>query len=147
MKPCRLLTEIWQLYCRRFGIDHWFRFALATAALDAAQPGHGQTSRTLEQLDALAQERNCDLLVNLWLTVRCPGKNLPWQKPQIHLTPGRVSQSISALFMQLGTPAQIPKLGGKSPGWTKGQPRTPRVRAPIVKKRYFKRRKPAQTPA
>lgn len=72
---------------------------------------------------------------------------LPWQKPQTHLTPGRVAQSITALFTQLGTPAQVPKRRGKSSGWTKGQPRTPRVRAPIVKKRYSRRKKQAPIPA
>jgi hypothetical protein len=72
---------------------------------------------------------------------------LPWQKSQTRLTPGRVAQSMAALLTQLGTPAQAPKPRGKSPGWTQGQPRTPRVRAPIVKKRYSKRKKPAQTSA
>ena len=28
------LSEIWRLYLRRFAIDHWYRFALATPALD-----------------------------------------------------------------------------------------------------------------
>ncbi|MEP0873834.1 hypothetical protein NDA01_29435, partial [Trichocoleus desertorum AS-A10] len=65
-------------------------------------------------------------------------------KPQPLLTPGRVARSMSVLFIQLGTPAQVPKLRGKSPGWTKGQPRTPGVRAPIVKKRYSKRKKQVQ---
>jgi hypothetical protein len=34
---------------------------------------------------------------------------LPWQKPQAHLTPGQVAQAMSALFTQLGTPAQASK--------------------------------------
>lgn len=46
----------------------------------------------------------------LWLArdlvAECP---LPWQKTQTHLTPGRVAQSMTALFTQLGTPAQVPK--------------------------------------
>lgn len=66
---------------------------------------------------------------------------LPWQKSQSRLTPGRVAQSMAALFTQLGTPTQAPKPRGKSPGWPPGQSRTPRVRAPIVKKRYSKRKK------
>jgi hypothetical protein len=72
---------------------------------------------------------------------------LPWQKPQAHLTPGGVAQSMSALFVYLGTPAQVPKVRGKSPGWPKGQSRIPRVRAPIIKKRHSKRKKQAQTSA
>jgi hypothetical protein len=135
------LGDIWQLYCRRFGVDHWFRFA--------KQRLHW----TLPNLGAAKQaERWSDLMPllswQLWLArelvVDCP---LPWQKPQTHLTPGRVAQSMSALFTQIGTPAQIPKLRGKSPGWTQGQSRTPRVRAPIVKKRYSKRKKQSQLSA
>jgi hypothetical protein len=135
------LDQIWQLYCRRFGVDHWFRFA--------KQRLHW----TLPNLSTAKQaERWSDLMPllswQLWLArdlvADCP---LPWQKSQTHLTPGRVAQSMAALFSQLGTPAQAPKPRGKSPGWTQGQPRTPRVRAPIVKKRYSKRKKQAQTSA
>ena len=28
------LLEIWQIYLRRFGVDHWYRFARATFTLD-----------------------------------------------------------------------------------------------------------------
>jgi hypothetical protein len=59
----------------------------------------------------------------------------------------RLAQSMAALFTQLGTPTQVPKPRGKSLGWIPGQSRTPRVRAPIVKKRYSKRKKQAQTSA
>jgi hypothetical protein len=31
-----LVSEVWQLYLRRFAVDHWYRFALATFALDDA---------------------------------------------------------------------------------------------------------------
>lgn len=132
------LHQIWQLYTRRFGVDHWFRFA--------KQRLHW----TLPRLSTAKQaERWSDLMPllswQLWLAGSlvsdCP---LPWQKPQQQLTPGRVAQSMAALFTQLGTPAQVPKPRGKSPGWTKGHPRTCRIRAPIVKKRYSKRKKQSQ---
>jgi hypothetical protein len=133
------LNQIWQLYCRRFGVDHWFRFA--------KQRLHW----TLPNLSTAKQaERWSDLMPllswQLWLAHDLVGdRPLPWQKPQTHLTPGRVAQSMTALFTQLGTPAQVPKPRGKSPGWTEGQSRTPRIRAPIVKKRHSKRKKQAQT--
>lgn len=131
------LCEMWQLYCRRFGVDHWFRFA--------KQRLHW----TLPNLSTAKQaERWSDLMPllswQLWLARELvTDYPLPWQKPQTRLTPGRVAQSMSALFTQLSTPAQVPKPRGKAPGWTKGQPRTPRVRAPIVKKRQSKRKKQA----
>ncbi|MBD3886814.1 hypothetical protein IFO70_34825 [Phormidium tenue FACHB-886] len=135
------LSDIWQLYCRRFGVDHWFRFAKQ------------RLYWTLPNLSTAKQaERWSDLMPllswQLWLARELVyDRPLPWQKPQTHLTPGRVAQSMTALFTQIGTPAQIPKPRGKSPGWTQGQSRTPRVRAPVVKKRYSKRKKQSQLSA
>ena len=59
---------------------------------------------------------------------------LPWQKPLSQLTPGRVAQAMPGVLVAIGTPAQAPKLRGKSPGWPTGQQRSPRTRYPVVKK-------------
>ncbi len=59
---------------------------------------------------------------------------LPWQKPLTNLTPGRVAQSMFSLLVTIDTPAVHPKRRGKSPGWPTGQPRTPKIRYPTVKK-------------
>ena len=37
------LSDLWRLYLRRFAIDHWYRFALATPALDFAKVKHTTT--------------------------------------------------------------------------------------------------------
>jgi hypothetical protein len=59
---------------------------------------------------------------------------LPWQKPQQNLIPQRVQQSILPIFALIGSPAQLPKSRGKSPGWSKGRPRTPKTHYRVVKK-------------
>ena len=59
---------------------------------------------------------------------------LPWQKPQQHLTPQRVQQSIRPIFALMGTPARPPKRRGIPPGWPKGRRRTPKPRFRVVKK-------------
>ncbi|RMG12544.1 MAG: hypothetical protein D6728_06550, partial [Cyanobacteria bacterium J055] len=61
---------------------------------------------------------------------------LPWQKPlsETSLSPGRVAPAFCSLLLAIGTPARPPKLRGNSPGWLKGDPRTPRKRYPTVKK-------------
>jgi len=59
---------------------------------------------------------------------------LPWQPAQENLTPERVLQSLGGLFRQIDTPAQPPQPRGKSPGWTKGRPRTRKKRQRVVKK-------------
>lgn len=122
------LIEVVELYLRRFTIEHWYRFC--KQRLHWTLPNLG----TKEQCD-----RWSDLMPmmtwELWLAreviVDCP---LPWQKPQIKLTPGRVAQGFGAVIALIGTPTSAPKLRGKSPGWKKGQVRRKRKRYPIVKK-------------
>lgn len=62
---------------------------------------------------------------------------LPWQKPQQHLTPQRVQQSIRPIFALIGSPAQPPKLRGIGSGWPKGRHRTPKPRFAVVRKTPF----------
>lgn len=122
------LDQVWLFYLRRFGVDHWYRFA--------KQRLHW----TLPQLSTPKQcERWSDLMPlmtwELWLARDIVSDNpLPWQKPQTHLTPGRVAQALGGVLALIGTPAQPPKPRGKSPGWPTGQPRRRRTRYPVVKK-------------
>lgn len=126
MPPC---TEVLRLYLRRFGIDHWYRFA--------KQRLHW----TLPKLSTPEQsDRWSDLMPlitwQLWLArdiVR--DKPLPWQKAAPKLTPGRVAQSMGAIFAVIHTPATSPKPRGKSPGWKPEQTRKRRINYPVVKKR------------
>jgi len=129
------LSSFWQLYCRRFAIDHWYRFA--------KQRLHW----TLPQLSTPEQsERWSDLLPlmtwQLWLAHDIVTDNpLPWHKQQPKLTPGRVAQAIGGVLAAIGTPATEPKPRGKSPGWPEGQPRLRRIRYPTVKKTTAKPKK------
>jgi hypothetical protein len=131
------LPEWWRLYLRRFGIDHWYRFAKQ------------RLYWTLPRLATPEQaERWSDLMPlmtwELWLARQIVSDHpLPWQKPQVHLTPGRVCQSIGAVLAVIGTPAQPPKPRGKSPGWPTGRVRKRRQRYPVVKKRPKRSQKAA----
>lgn len=129
------LCELWQLYLRRFGVDHWYRFA--------KQRLHW----TLPNLSTPQQcERWSDLLPlmtwQLWLARDIVTDNpLPWQKSQAKMTPGRVAQAMGGVLPAIGTPAVAPKPRGKSPGWTTGKPRVRRMSYPTVKKTTSKRKK------
>ncbi|WP_199315149.1 NF041680 family putative transposase [Aerosakkonema funiforme] len=133
------LTEIWQLYLRRFGVDHWYRLA--------KQRLHW----TLPKLSTPKQcERWSDLMPmitwELWLAREIvQDRPLPWQKRLTKLTPGRVAQAMPGLLAAIGTPADSPKLRGKSPGWPTGQQRPPRTRYPIVKKGFSRTKKSSKT--
>jgi hypothetical protein len=127
------LAEWWHLYLRRFGLEHWYRFA--------KQRLHW----TLPRFSAPEQaERWSDLMPlvtwELWLARQIVAdKPLPWQKPQSNLTPGRVCQGMGGVLAVIRTPAQAPKPRGKSPGWPKGRLRKRRERHPVVKKSQKRR--------
>ena len=134
-------TEIFQYYLRRFGVEHWYRFA--KQRLHWTLPKFS----TPEQSD-----RWSDLMPlitwQLWLARDIVKDNpLPWQKIAPKLTPGRVAQSIGAILAVIHTPAKPPKLRGKSPGWKPQQTRQRRINYPVVKKRTPTRtQKKPQTP-
>jgi hypothetical protein len=106
--------RVWRLYLRRFAIDHWYRFA------------KNRLHWTVPRLSTPVQcDRWSDLMPlvtwQLWFARQLVAQRpLPWQKAQTKLTPGRVAQSFGSILAVLGTPAQPPKLRGKSPGWQAG---------------------------
>nr|WP_265236409.1 transposase [Lyngbya sp. CCAP 1446/10] len=129
------LETVWFKYLRRFGVDHWYRFA--KQRLHWTLPN----LRTPEQ-----SERWSDLMPlmswQLWLARDLVVENiLPWQSANINLTPGRVAQSMLSVLVDIGTPAKMPKQRGKSPGWETGRVRTVAPRYPTVKKRVSRRKK------
>jgi hypothetical protein len=122
------LEKVWKEYLRRFGVDHWYRFA--------KQRLHW----TLPNLSTPMQcERWSDLMPlmtwQLWLARDLVQEHhLPWQSRLKNLTPGRVAQSMFSLLVEIGSPTTVPKTRGKSPGWKKGQKRLSRKTYPIAKK-------------
>jgi hypothetical protein len=116
----------WSLYTRRYPIEHWYRFA------------KGRLHWTLPLLATPDQcERWSDLMPfitwELWLAKdRVLDNPLPWQKPQPHLSPGRICQSMQNILVAIGTPTRVCKSRGKSPGWPKGRQRSPRERHDLI---------------
>ena len=124
------LEEIWHQYLRRFGIEHWYRFAKQRLHWTMA------SFKTPEQ-----SERWSDLMPlmtwQLWLATDLVTQyRLPWQSATLNLSPGRVAQSMFSLLVQIGTPASVPKQRGKSNGRIIGFKCTPRTRYPVAKKTY-----------
>ena len=127
-KPPPPLSSWWRSYLRRFGIDHWYRFA--KQSLQWTLP-HLKTPEQSERWSDLMPF----LTWELWLARQVVvDKPLPWQKAQTLLTPGRVRQSFGSVLAQIGTPTRAPKPRGKSKGWPKGKVRRRAQRHPIIKK-------------
>jgi hypothetical protein len=131
------LEQYWSLYQKRFAIEHWYRFA--KQRLHWTVP-HFQSLHSSERWSDLMPL----LTWQLWLAREIVEDDpFPWQKPQSSgsLTPGRVAQSMGGVLAVIGTPTSFPKPRGKSLGWPQGQPRSRKIRFPIVKKRFSPKKK------
>lgn len=119
---------IWTAYVNRWPIEPGMRFRKETLGWTLPRFQSAETGDTWTYLVALAHWM---LFLARPIVKDSP---LPWQKAQSSLTPQRVRQSMWTIFLQIGTPAQPPKLRGKSPGWPKGKRRAPKERHKVVKK-------------
>lgn len=119
---------LWAAYVHRWPIEPGIRFRKEALGWTLPRFQRAETGDTWTLLVALA---HWILFLARPLVKDSP---LPWQKTQSALTPQRVHQSLWTIFAQIGTPARPPKPRGKSPGWPKGKPRTPKQRHKVVKK-------------
>lgn len=123
------LAELWQAYVARFSIEHTFRFfkqtlKWTTPKLRAPQAADRWTWLLLlayVQL-RLARDQVADV-------------RLPWQPPLPleQRTPARVRRGFSQALAQLGSPVNVPKPRGRSPGRPIGKRSPPAPRFPAVK--------------
>ena len=122
------LNEIWQLYLRRFALEHWYRLAKQTLHWTVPKLSTPEQCKRWSDLMPL-------LTWQLWLAKDAVREiRLSWQKSLPELTPGRVAQSMLPLLIEIGTQAVAPKPRGNCDGWPRKKPRTPRCRYPVVKK-------------
>jgi hypothetical protein len=124
------LELIWRAYARRFDLEHTFRFLKQTLGWSTPRVRHP------EQAD-----RWTWLMVAAFTQLRLAragvaDRRLPWERRYDtgRLTPVRVHRVVSALLVELGTPAKPPKPCGRSPGRPKGRLSGRAKRYPAVKK-------------
>lgn len=124
------LNLLWRSYCRRFSLEHTFRFTKERLGWTSPKVRHPEQADlwTWLIIAAYTQLRLARELV--------ADHRLPWEKrmPPARLTPGRVLRAFSSLLASVGTPAQSPKPRGRSPGRPKGSRSGRARRYPVVKK-------------
>jgi hypothetical protein len=136
------LDLAWRAYIRRFDLEHTVRFCKQTLGWTTPRP------RTPEQA-----ERWTWLVLAGYAQLRLArqlagDQRLPWERPrpQPRLSPYRVRRGFPRLLCSLGSPADVPKPAGRSPGRPKGRCTGPAVRYPAIKKPATKpRKKPSKT--
>jgi hypothetical protein len=125
------LLDLWRWYCRRFLIEHGFRFLKHDLGWTAVRPSHPHAADRWTWLLALA-------LWQLWLArPLVADQRLPWERPlpPHRLTPARVRRACAVLFPHVGTPARPVQTRGKSPGRLLGYRPAPRPRFPTALRR------------
>ncbi len=125
------LLDLWRWYCRRFTVEHGFRFLKQDLGWTTVRPKEPAAADRWSWLMALA-------MWQLWLARAIVADyRLPWERPLANerLTPGRVRRAFLGLLTCLGTPARAVRPRGKSPGRQPGQCPGPRPRYPVVRRR------------
>lgn len=122
------LSEIPQLYGRRFGQEHGYRFLKQDLLWTAPRV------RSPEQF-----ERWTDLvsLVHNHLVLARPlveEQRRPWERNRRPATPRQVRRAMGQIIAQLGTPARAPQRRGKSPGRAPGATVKRAPRQPVIRK-------------
>jgi hypothetical protein len=124
------LDLLWRAYIRRFDLEHTFRFLKQSMGWTTPRVRHP------EQAD-----RWTWLVVAAFTQLRLARSGvadlrLPWEKryDEGRLTPLRVRRVVSALLVEVGTPAKPPKPCGRSPGRPKGCLSGRAKRYPAIKK-------------
>ena len=124
------LDLLWQAYTRRFDVEHAVEFLKGTLGWTTLRVRHPEQADrwTWLVVAAYAQLRLCRGVV--------ADRRLPWERPlpARKLTPYRVLRSFVTLLPLVGTPAEAPKLRGRSPGRPKGSLSGRARRYPAVKK-------------
>jgi hypothetical protein len=122
------VATLWQAYSSRWPVEAGIQFRKETLGWTRPRFQSREAGDRWTELTALA----CWMLFLARVIVT--DIPWPWQKAQSQLTPQRVQQSLRPIFALIGNPAPLPKPRGKSPGWLRGRPRTPKPRFAVVKK-------------
>jgi hypothetical protein len=108
------LSEVAETYRHRFSHEHSYRFLKQDLLWSKVRVRTPQQFECWSLVVASA--------MNLLVLARSCGEALyrPWERRRERVTPRQVRRGMATILQQVGTPAQIPKPRGKSPGRAKG---------------------------
>jgi hypothetical protein len=134
------LVEAWEAYGQRYDLEHYFRLGKQRLLMGAYQTPEVEHEENWMQMVALA-------VVQLWLAREmAEAMPRPWERylPQAERSipsPSVVQRDFGRIIRQIGTPAELPKPRGNSPGRAKDTRLPPRQRHPVIKKGQKTRKK------
>jgi len=120
-------------YCRRFDIEHFFRFGKQRLGLVNSQTCETRHEENWHWIGLLAY--------NMLYHARQFSQTVvnPWEKHKVHVvaskpSPSQVQRDFGRLIRGIGTPAAVPKPRGKSLGRRPGTKSAPRPLQPLIGK-------------
>jgi hypothetical protein len=122
------LAEVAVSYRRRCSHEHCYRFLKQDLLWTKV---HVHTPEQFERWSLVVASA-----MNQLVLARSLGQASfrPWERRQERVTPRQVRRCMSAILVQLGTPAKPPKPRGKSPGRAKGMSPAKAVRYQVIRK-------------
>lgn len=127
------LQELCKMYLWRFAIEHMFRFLKHNLGLNSSRSNDLVATEQWMWMCALAYWQLL-LMRNLVEEARPAWHPRFRDGERKELTPGQVQRAALRFLLQLGTPANAPKVAGNGKGRAKGYHPAPRSRYPVVKK-------------
>jgi hypothetical protein len=121
------LGEIPRLYSGRYSIEHGYRVDKQDLLWERVR------LRTPEQFERFTHVVAC--VRNQLCLARSLGcVRHPWERQGGEATPSQVRRAIGSILAELGTPARVCQVRGKSPGRVKGAKISPAPRYPVIRK-------------
>tara|TARA_X000001036_G_C20627238_1_gene785662 strand:+ start:111 stop:1538 length:1428 start_codon:yes stop_codon:yes gene_type:complete len=129
------LKDIYLSYRQRYDLEHFFRFGKQRLLLDKFQTPIVQHEENWWSISTLAYVQ-LFMARNLATVQPTPWeKYLPEMKSQEQIaSPSQTQKSFGTITSDIGTPASMPKLRGRSLGRLKGAKQVKRERHPVIKK-------------
>ena len=130
------LGEVSTLYSGRYSIEHGYALGAQRTVRRVDKQDllwESVRLRTPEQFERFTQVVAC--VRNQLCLARTLGcVRQPWERRSGESTPSQVRRALGSILMELGTPAHVCQVRGKSPGRAKGTKISPATRYAVIRK-------------
>jgi hypothetical protein len=121
------LGEVPTLYSGRYSIEHGYRVDKQDLLWENVRLRTPEQFERFTQVVACVRNQLC-----LARTLGCIRQ--PWERRSGESTPSQVRRALRSILMELGTPARVCQVRGKSPGRAKGAKISPATRYAVIRK-------------
>lgn len=121
------LSEISLLYSGRYSIEHSYRVDKQDLLWESVRLRTPEQFERFTHLVACVRNQLC-----LARSLGCVRQ--PWERRSGEATPSQVRRALGSILMELGTPARVCQVRGKSPGRAKGTKISPAERYAVIRK-------------